>query len=530
MFKKFRLIVIALSLLLIPVMASAGERVLTVGGSKASRPITDFGIKVVDVWYVDSVNGDDGHTGKTSARALATLDYAVGLCTANQGDIIKLMPNSDETVATAAAIAIDVAGIRIVGLGEGADRPTFTFSTVDSTITMSAASCSIENVLIVPSIDSVVSPIVVSAANCKVDVEIRDASATVECVTGILTTAAADNLEINLKYRGYIAGNACVAPIQLVGVDTARIYVDFYGEASTAVVNFITTACLDIHITGYFYNDNVALTKNVIDTEGNGEWFVSGWDGKGGYAFTGGDAIALTAGGNTGAQADVIAALLTDGLDHLVITADGTGAFPASVAEDSILAKILGDDATAVATSYDNSTDSLEALGTKTADILADTEAVDTRAEIDVLWAHPRCVVKTDGAVLNGLDPIFTISGGPVRCRIVGLVTTVIGGASNLRLQHITTTPAATVELNSGAVSVTGDAAGTFYYNVGATSVFTPSGGLGFHIADPVLVQETEFLLAPGVVQCLGDAAFSGVIAWYMTFTPLSPDSVVTAP
>jgi hypothetical protein len=146
------------------------------------------------------------------------------------------------------------------------------------------------------------------------------------------------------------------------------------------------------------------------------------------------------------------------------------------------------------------------------------------------LAAMPQCVVKTDGACLAGVDPIFTITGGPVRCKIVGLVTTVLGATvTNLRLQHITTAPAATVELNAGAVAVTDDAVGTFYYNVGDTSVFTPSTGLGFLIANPVSVEETEFLLAPGVVQCLGSAANTGVIAWYMTYTPLSPASVVAA-
>jgi len=140
-----------------------------------------------------------------------------------------------------------------------------------------------------------------------------------------------------------------------------------------------------------------------------------------------------------------------------------------------------------------------------------------------------RCVVKTDGAILAAVDPIFTITGGMVRARIVGIVTTLIVGAANLRLQHITVAPAATVQLNAGAVAVDDDAAGTIYYNVGATSVFTPTGGLGFHLADPVTVDETYFLLAPGVVQCLGSAARVGVIAWYMTYEKLSPDSLVVA-
>lgn len=140
-----------------------------------------------------------------------------------------------------------------------------------------------------------------------------------------------------------------------------------------------------------------------------------------------------------------------------------------------------------------------------------------------------RCVAKTDGAILTGTDDLFTIAGGPVRAKIVGLVTTLVVGNSNLRLQHTTDAPAATVELNAGAVAVNDDAVGTFYYNVGATSIFTPSGGLGFALLDPVTVEEVEFLLAPGTVKCLGSAARVGVIAWYMSYMPLSPSASVVA-
>lgn len=154
---------------------------------------------------------------------------------------------------------------------------------------------------------------------------------------------------------------------------------------------------------------------------------------------------------------------------------------------------------------------------------------INTEAVLEELgMAIPRCIAKTDGAILAGVDPLFTITGGMIRAKIVGLVTELVVGNSNLRLQHITDAPAATVELNAGAVAVNDDAVGTIYTNVGATGVFTPSAGLGFKIGDPVTVEEVEYLLAPGEVNCLGSAARAGVIAWYMTYTPLSPDVVVT--
>jgi hypothetical protein len=139
-----------------------------------------------------------------------------------------------------------------------------------------------------------------------------------------------------------------------------------------------------------------------------------------------------------------------------------------------------------------------------------------------------QCVEKADGAVLNGTDDLFTITGGPVLATITGVVSTVLVGASEGRLQHTTTEPAATFELNAGAVTIDADAAGTSYRNVGATSVFTPDAN-GAVLIDPVTVEDTQFLLPIGTVKFLSTAAQTGNIKWYMRYKPLSPNSKVVA-
>jgi len=141
-----------------------------------------------------------------------------------------------------------------------------------------------------------------------------------------------------------------------------------------------------------------------------------------------------------------------------------------------------------------------------------------------------RCVEKSDGSVPNNTtDDLFTITGGPIRCKIVGLVTTIIGGAANARLRHTTVAPAATVELNAALVAIDADAVGTIYQNVGATSVFTPSTGLGYKIVDPVTVEETEFILDIGTIKFFASATQTGNIKWYLSYQPLTPSAVVVA-
>jgi hypothetical protein len=112
-----------------------------------------------------AVGGSNGNDG-SRLRPFATIDYAIGRCTASRGDIIAVMPGHTEDIAAAAGIALDVAGIAIVGLGSGSLRPKITFSDTASTFAVTAANCSLSNLVF--------------------------EAAVAECVTGFTLSAAAD--------------------------------------------------------------------------------------------------------------------------------------------------------------------------------------------------------------------------------------------------------------------------------------------------------------------------------------------------
>src|SRR4051812_34369402 len=76
-------------------------------------------------YFVNSVTGSNGNQG-TADSPLATIDYAIGLCVADKGTVIVVQPGHTETVSAAGGIACDVAGIYIIGLGAGTDRPQVT--------------------------------------------------------------------------------------------------------------------------------------------------------------------------------------------------------------------------------------------------------------------------------------------------------------------------------------------------------------------------------------------------------------------
>ena len=81
-----------------------------------------------NIWFVDS-GAASGGNGLSPEGAVLTIDAAINLATAANGDIIVVMEGHAETIAGAAGVAQDVAGLTIVGLGRGRNRPVITFAT-----------------------------------------------------------------------------------------------------------------------------------------------------------------------------------------------------------------------------------------------------------------------------------------------------------------------------------------------------------------------------------------------------------------
>jgi hypothetical protein len=223
-----------------------------------------------------------------------------------------------------------------------------------------------------------------------------------------------------------------------VGTNNAIINLDFYGRASTAIVEFLTTLCSNIEVYGYVYNSGTTDgTKNVVANVAACTWYANLNDGAAGATQQGGSAAPL---------------------------------------------------------------------------------ALNSMAGVE------RTIVKTDGAILNGDDDLFVVSGGPIMItNFVGRVTTILAGTANATIQQAVTTPAGDVAFST-TVAVNDDAAGTTYtFTAAAPGVLTPTtaGALAN-------VPSTKWLAVPGTIQCLGSAAATGVIEWTMSYIPLSPLSVVT--
>ena len=158
-------------------------------------------------YFVDSNVSSEG-SGTSWATAKDTLDEAINLCTATQGDVIYVAAGHAETIAGANGWDADVAGITIIGLGNGANRPTFTFSATASTVAVGAANVTISNLRFAAGISAVVAGVMVEAAgdNCTIDScdFPEPTTSTFEFVDAIDLAALADGLTVsNCNYSNY---------------------------------------------------------------------------------------------------------------------------------------------------------------------------------------------------------------------------------------------------------------------------------------------------------------------------------------
>jgi hypothetical protein len=178
-----------------------------------------------DVWFVDSSAtsaANNATHGYTPDEPFATLAYAFSSARVASGDVVYVMPGHAEAVSAAGDITMNVAGVRVVGLGSGSSRPTFTFDTVNTaTWLITSANITVENVLItVNGVLDMASAITVTAADCLLrDVEVRDSAADSQFVNPIIVGAGGARCRL-VRYicRSHAAGDAAQSGVLVSAV------------------------------------------------------------------------------------------------------------------------------------------------------------------------------------------------------------------------------------------------------------------------------------------------------------------------
>lgn len=138
------------------------------------------------------INDPDGEV-----RFFATIQAGIDACTADADDIVLVMPGHTETIT--AAIDMDTAGVKVIGLGDGTLRPTVTLNGTINGFNMTSNNTHIENIgFAVITTDLATAFIDVVGVGCTIKniYGITDVSA-VAVVDAITVTATADDLVID---------------------------------------------------------------------------------------------------------------------------------------------------------------------------------------------------------------------------------------------------------------------------------------------------------------------------------------------
>ncbi len=168
-------------------------------------------------------------------RVFTTIAAAVAVCTASQGDTIYVLEGHTETVT--AAIDLNVAGISVIGLGNGPLRPTITGNGTIDAVTISAANVTFENfAFAAPGTDEQTAMINVGAAGATIRKIFGIGSTTSKNVVDCITIASgADDCTIDdvQIYNSVVAVNSFLS-IEAAVARLTLTNIRFFGTVATA--------------------------------------------------------------------------------------------------------------------------------------------------------------------------------------------------------------------------------------------------------------------------------------------------------
>lgn len=367
--------------------------------ANVGKPMVAGNVYFVDSGATNATDANDGEHGNSWEMPFATLDYAVGKCTANQGDVILVQQGHAEDLTATNVIDVDVAGVTILGMGIGEDRPTFTYDHADALFTIGASNVTIKGLRFMPSVTIVTNAISVETTLQGIlieDCEFAPGEAgdgTDEFVDTLSFVSTDDDCIVRkCVFRTHSACNGAASAITTLAACDRMLIEDniFVGAYSTAAIKGVAAdlECIirnnvmkvtdgepgiELHAntTGIIANnliESTGIAPDVAIVAADCSWF----DNK--CVYTDGEAAVIIGGGEV--TTETAAALVAVNLDHVAATTTTVAAdadLTTYVADGSILSHIMT--AGADTSDYQASTDSLEAISTAVAAI---TENVST--------------------------------------------------------------------------------------------------------------------------------------------------------
>jgi hypothetical protein len=264
------------------------------------------------VFFVHATLGKTNNTGDDPTRPMTTIQAAYNKCRATRGDMVVALPGHTEAISAAAGIVLNLAGVRVIGIGDGNARPVLTLGTATSaSFDITAANNLVSGfVFDMTGVDAITAGMNVQAADTLiVNNRFILASASAQATLGILTTAAANRMTLMANRFEGTSDAGTTAAVRIVGGDGITIGgLDlsqgnwFYGAYSSGVgaIQGLTTDTTNILVasnaisnvtanstkamvftassTGVFTNNRMAILSGTAPVT-----FAAGNNGGGGY-------------------------------------------------------------------------------------------------------------------------------------------------------------------------------------------------------------------------------------------------------
>ena len=242
------------------------------------------------VLNVNQKAGSNNNKG-TFLAPLATIAGALARCLANRGDIIIVGPGHAETIADATTLALNVAGVAIIGIGAGSKRPTLTFTAAAANVPVTAANVSIQNMLFVANFADVASAFTATGTAAPTDFaiencEFRDTSSILNFITAFTGNATANSVDgfcfSNNKIFG-LGTTAATTAIKFAAANKRITILDNFAVQPVLNDTAVLAAFGANAITGLDMGRNKAFRPSTSTT--GGSLFSGGAAGSTGYVY-----------------------------------------------------------------------------------------------------------------------------------------------------------------------------------------------------------------------------------------------------
>lgn len=519
---------------------NTGKTELFAQWQQGNLVVADEGFSTGARFWVDSATGvDDAGHGRSPSSPTATLDYAVGLCTASKGDVIYVMPGHAETVSAAGGLDLDVIGITVIGLGAGELRPTVTLGTADTAdVDIDAANITIKNLLFKVGIDSLANVIDVNADDFTMEnCEFREGSA-LQALSFV--TLASANVADRCTIRRCCFIQTAAGGNQAILIDDAQdalliedCWIDgdwanagIYSDAAFTDAMIRRNSVSNRNAGNHAIELTAAATGFLVDNRLYGDTLGTILD-PGSLKCLGNlevDAIdqagvdtPRTSAGGLPDNSITAAAIATDAIDADAIAAGAIDA--AAIATGAVDADAIAADTILGADNNNNAFASTNVVANADGSLIERLEYLQTPPQ-------PRIVTKSQASCATGT--LFTYAGNVRIDAIYAVITTAIQNqVTNCKLSVTPDALAAydicaNKDIGNFAIgsmlSITGTAASAM---VGTTAV----GSIAPGQADPVFTT----CITSGTITVTYGAASTGALTWYVLYTPLSSTGAITA-